>query len=146
MDLFNLANQFAKAATFRAPHKPDIGTVNRMTAAVDAFLKDNGIPGADYVVCAGSAMVVHGLKDNFNDIDLYVPDLPETHVEGMYGGMEVDGHNEWELAPGFSDEIMSDRVNINGLWTMSVPSILKFKQIMNRDQLDIETLERYLGP
>jgi hypothetical protein len=123
-----------------------------MKTAIDEFLKAEGIPDADYAACAGTAMYLHGLREDLKDVDLIVPELEASHAEGMYGGMEVDAHNEWDElggkpVPGFSNEIMANRVNIEGVWAMDIPSILKFKEVMGRpkDLAHAELIKKYMG-
>jgi len=116
----------------------------RMT--IDMYIAAHGL-GADtpYMVTAGAALYVWGLRDTYTDIDIIVPDLPEAHSSMVIYGQEIEGGNlpGWRTIPMFDvDMAWRARKRVDGVWVMDLPDILRFKVALNRpkDQNDIRRL------
>ena len=117
-----------------------------MRRTVDAFLAFHGL-GADtpYMLTAGAALYVWGLRDTYTDIDIIVPDLDVDHASMVVYGQEIEGGNlpSWRTIPNFDvDAAWHDRRRVDGMWVMSLPDLLRFKVALNRpkDQADIQRL------
>ena len=117
-----------------------------MLRTVDAFLAFHGL-GSDtpYMLTAGAALYVWGLRDTYTDIDIIVPDLEEEHASMVVYGQEIEGGNlpSWRTSPNFGgDRAWRDRRYVDGVWVMSLPDLLRFKVALNRpkDQADIQRL------
>lgn len=117
-----------------------------MLRTVDAFLAFHGL-GADtpYMLTAGAALYVWGLRDTYTDIDIIVPDLDVDHASMVAYGQEIEGGNlpSWRTIPNFDvDRAWGSRRFVDGLWVMSLPDLLRFKVALNRpkDQADIQRL------
>lgn len=129
------------------PPKKSLSAVRR---TIDAFLAFDGL-GADtpYMLAAGAALYVWGLRDTYSDIDIIVPNLSVDHSALVVDGQEIEGGNlaGWRTIPGFDvDRAWRDRRLVDGIWVMSLADILRFKVALNRpkDQADIEKLLRIL--
>ena len=122
----------------------------RMRAALTQFLTSRGLPAdAPHTVIAGGAMYGHGLRPQFDDVDVVVPGLrDDERVDESHGGLKVDAGRTFKLG----DREMTRAVmraatrHPSGLHLMSPQHILAFKQYMNRpkDQADIATLKAHL--
>jgi hypothetical protein len=113
---------------------------------IDMYIAAHGL-GADtpYMVTAGAALYVWGLRDTYTDIDIIVPDLPEAHSSMVIYGQEIEGGNlpGWRTIPMFDvDMAWRARKRVDGVWVMDLPDILRFKVALNRpkDQNDIRRL------
>lgn len=121
-------------------------SLSSMRRTVDAFLAFHGL-GADtpYMLTAGAALYVWGLRDTYTDIDIIVPDLNVDHASMVVYGQEIEGGNlpSWRTIPNFDvDAAWHDRRLVDGMWVMSLPDLLRFKVALNRpkDQADIQRL------
>ena len=121
-------------------------SLSSMLRTVDAFLAFHGL-GSDtpYMLTAGAALYVWGLRDTYTDIDIIVPDLEEEHASMVVYGQEIEGGNlpSWRTIPNFDvDRAWRDRRYVDGVWVMSLPDLLRFKVALNRpkDQADIQRL------
>ena len=125
-------------------------SVSSMRRTIDAYLAFHGL-GSDtpYMVTAGAALYVWGLRETYSDIDIIVPALPEEHSAMDVYGQEIEGGNlaGWRNIPNFDiDAEWKDRRFVDGIWVMSLAGILRFKVALNRpkDQADIRQLLRIL--
>lgn len=123
-----------------------------MRRTVDAFLAHHGLGHeAPYMLTAGAALYVWGLRDTYSDIDIIVPDMLEEHGAMAVYGQEIEGGNleSWRTIPLFDvDRAWKDRRWVDGVWVMSLPDLLRFKVALNRpkDQADIQRLLTILRP
>lgn len=121
-------------------------SVSSMRRVIDAFLAYHGLPPeTPYMVTAGAALYMWGLRDTYTDIDIIVPDLPEEHTSLIAFGQEIEGGNlpSWRTVPDFDvDRAWRDRRHVDGVWVMSLADLLRFKIALNRpkDQDDIRRL------
>ena len=129
--------------------KKSLSSVRR---TIDAFLAFDGL-GADtsYMLAAGAALYVWGLRDTYSDIDIIVPALSVEHTSLMVDGQEIEGGNlaSWRTIPNFDvDAAWRDRRMVDGIWVMSLADLLRFKTALNRpkDQVDIRRLLAILRP
>ena len=127
--------------------KKSISAVRR---TIDAFLASDGL-GSDtpYMIAAGAALYVWGLRETYSDIDIIVPNLSVAHSTLVVDGQEIEGGNlpGWRTIPGFDvDRAWVSRQLVDGVYVMSLEDILRFKIALNRpkDQADIEKLLRIL--
>lgn len=117
-----------------------------MRRVIDAFLAHNGLgPDTPYMVTAGAALYVWGLRDTYTDIDVIVPDMAEDHASLVAYGQEIEGGNlpSWRTIPNFDvDRAWRDKRYVDGIWVMSLADLLRFKVALNRpkDQADIQRL------
>jgi len=121
-------------------------SLSALQQTVDAFLAHHGL-GADtpYMLAAGAALYVWGLRDTYSDIDIIVPDLDEAHASMVIYGQEIEGGSlpGWRTIPMFNvDAAWQSRRLVDGLWVMSLADLLRFKVALNRpkDQEDIRRL------
>jgi len=125
-------------------------SVSSMRRVIDAFLAYNGLgPDTPYMVTAGAALYVWGLRDTYTDIDVIVPDMLEDHASLVAYGQEIEGGNlpSWRTIPNFDvDAAWRSRRLVDGVWVMSLADLLRFKVALNRpkDQDDIQRLLRIL--
>ena len=121
-----------------------------MRRAIDAFLAHNGLgPDTPYMVTAGAALYVWGIRETYTDIDVIVPDMLEDHASLVAYGQEIEGGNlpSWRTIPNFDvDAAWRCRRLVDGVWVMSLADLLRFKVALNRpkDQDDIQRLLRIL--
>jgi hypothetical protein len=121
-------------------------SLSSMRRTVDAFLAFHGLPSdTPYMLTAGAALYVWGLRDTYTDIDVIVPDLDVEHASMVVYGQEIEGGNlpSWRTIPMFDvDRAWRDRRYLDGVWVMSLPDLLRFKVALNRpkDQADIQRL------
>lgn len=122
-------------------------TCHVMKATIADFMALHGFTGTP-IVGAGSAMWLHGLRENTRDIDLYLPTMDKFHVESRHNGIVVDAHNNWEIVPGLSERVERGVVTIQGLRVMGLVELLETYRALNRpkDQTSIEVLEAVLTP
>lgn len=117
-----------------------------MRRTVDAFLAFHGLgPDTPYMLTAGAALYVWGLRDTYTDIDIIVPALDVDHASMVVYGQEIEGGNlpSWRTIPNFDvDRAWRDRRYLDGVWVMSLADLLRFKVALNRpkDQADIQRL------
>lgn len=119
-------------------------TVLRST--IDKFLAVHLLPyDTPYMLTAGAALYVWGLRDTFSDIDIIVPRMEVEHSSLLFDGQEIEGGNlaSWRTIKGFDvDRAWKDRRYVDGVWVMSLADLLRFKVALNRskDQEDIKRL------
>lgn len=120
-------------------------SVEVMKSTISAFMVEHGLSGVP-IVGAGSAMWLHGLRSDTRDIDLYLPNMGEFHVESVHNGIEVDAHNSWELSEGLSERVVKGATVIAGLRVMGLAELLETYRVLNRpkDQSSIALLEKRL--
>lgn len=118
---------------------------HRLREAIGVFLRDRDQPLDNYVVLSGAALWLHGLRQHFGDVDLYVPGLV-SEVTDIHG-FEIESHSTMDtIAPGLGDDVFRDRVFSHGIYVQSPESILRMKLLLGRpkDIPDIEILRTYL--
>ena len=119
-----------------------------------ARLKGLGLPKGGYVLVAGGAMVMHGLRAETADLDIIVsPEVFEA-LGRMHGFIEakpgkprfVDLGSDVELSDNFDNafpaDSLSHAIEIDGVRVQPLEDILGFKEKLNRpkDQHDIKLL------
>lgn len=103
-------------------------------------------PTYQYVIVAGGAMLLHGLRKETADINIAVsePLAKELHLDSMIptdkGTYQYD--NDLEISISISD---IDKEELEGHLVQTLPSLLRAKRRLNRpkDQKDIEILIDY---
>jgi len=121
-------------------------SLTALRRTIDAFLAIHALPAdTPYMLTAGAALYVWGLRKTYSDIDIIVPRLSIEHSSMMIGEQEIEGGNlpSWRTIRGFDvDGAWSDRRYLDGVCVMSLPDLLRFKVALNRpkDQEDIQRL------
>lgn len=121
-------------------------SLSALRRTVDGYLAYHGLPeNTPYMLTAGAALYVWGLRDTFTDIDIIVPALPEPYSSLIVDGQEIEGGDlpSWRTTPNFDiDRAWKDRRYVDGVWVMSLADLLRFKVALNRpkDQADIKRL------
>lgn len=121
-------------------------SLSALRRTIDGYLAAHDLPArTPYMVAAGAALYVWGLRSTYSDIDIIVPDLPVEHSAMVIGGQEIEGGNlpGWRTIPHFDvDAAWQDRRFLDGVWVMDLPDILRFKVALNRpkDQADIQRI------
>ncbi len=120
------------------------------------------LPKGKYVLIAGGAMVMHGLRKETNDLDLSVdydlykkimdghhdlgPNVPKrpTYPSDTFKQREIiHVSDDIEISSGGKGLICSPPVELDGHMVQAIPDIHAFKSKMNRpkDQADLEVLK-----
>lgn len=113
---------------------------------IEAYLAFHGLgPDTPYMLTAGAALYVWGLRETYSDIDIIVPHMDEGHSAMVIYGQEIEGGNleSWRSIPMFDiDSAWASRRLVDGVWVMSLADLLRFKVALNRpkDQADIQRL------
>ena len=115
-------------------------------------LKEYNFDKNKYIVISGAAMVLLGIKDKTQDIDIAVKDGYKDYLVDNYN-VTFDRMNEYNEPVYFIDNIVNFAVTyysekkeyVNGIPVQNVNDILKLKKGLNRekDKIDIEKLENY---
>ena len=115
-------------------------------------LKEYNFDKNKYIVISGAAMVLLGIKDKTQDIDIAVKDGYKDYLVDNYN-VTFDRMNEYNEPVYFIDNIVNFAVTyysekkeyVNGIPVQNVNDILKLKKRLNRekDKIDIEKLENY---
>ena len=115
-------------------------------------LKEYNIDKNKYIVISGAAMVLLGIKDKTQDIDIAVKDEYKDYLIDNYN-VTFDRMNEYNEPVYFIDNIVNFAVTyysekkeyVSGIPVQNVNDILKLKKGLNRekDKIDIEKLEKY---
>ncbi len=129
-------------------------------------LKELNLPKDKYVLIAGGAMVMHGLRKKTNDLDISVdPDLFQKILDGKHkfgaielkppeyikGGFKKNAiiriANDVEISSGGKSLISRSPVETDGVRHQSLRDIYGFKKKLNRpkDQKDLEVLENAIA-
>lgn len=121
-------------------------SLSALRRTVEAFLAFHGLgPDTPYMLAAGAALYVWGLRDTYSDIDIIVPALDVDHASMVVYGQEIEGGGieGWRTIPMFDvDAAWKSRRLVEGVWVMSLADLLRFKVALNRpkDQADIQRL------
>ena len=116
-------------------------------------LKEYDLDVKRYIIISGTAMVLHGIKEDTPDIDISVTEeLEEELLEDYYAILEhtnTDGTHAYIINDevNFGIKYYSDNKEyIEGLPVQSVEDILKLKELLNRDKdkEDIRLLKKHL--
>ena len=123
-------------------------SLSMMRRTINAFLAADGL-GSDtpYMLAAGAALYVWGLRETYSDIDIIVPALSVDHSSMIVDGQEIEGGNieSWRTIPNFDvDRAWRERRLVDGIWVMSLADLLRFKVALNRPK-DQEDIRRLLG-
>ncbi|MBR6522206.1 MAG: hypothetical protein IKT47_06025 [Oscillospiraceae bacterium] len=106
---------------------------------------------SEYWVVAGSAMVMHGLRETTNDIDLgctkALADVLESR--GYKADMLADGTRKILVAEDveiFEGWLFDDVVTVEGISVISLKGLLEMKKRLGRakDTKDVELIEEAL--
>lgn len=121
-------------------------------------LKKWNFNSKDYVVVASSSLVLHGIKDTTNDIDISVSDELYNKLLNDYDChfVELDDNGDaiYRIDGEITDELdfgktfyLEDKDIIDGIQTQTLENIIKLKQKLNRDKdiKDIELINKYLN-
>ena len=115
-------------------------------------LKEYNFDKNKYIVISGAAMVLLGIKDKTQDIDIAVKDEYKDYLIDNYN-VTFDRMNEYNEPVYFIDNIVNFAITyytdkkeyVSGIPVQNVNDILKLKKGLNRekDKIDIEKLENY---
>lgn len=117
----------------------------RLAASLD-------LPKEEYSIISGGALVIHGLREQTNDLDI---DITAKGLEILRKNFNIELINEEKKQYKVTDKIEcflvdkleSDIVYIDNYPCESLISIYNFKKRINRekDQADILAIEKYLN-
>lgn len=124
----------------------------------EKFIKDFELDKNTVVVGAGAALMLLGLRDKINDIDVAIPEndfdrISKKHKVVIYEVKETTGIRKTKVIPNILGNIdihiekdFENTILLDGIRIYSVPRLLKQKELMNRekDQEDIKKLKKYL--
>ena len=112
-------------------------------------LKDFPFDPSEYWLNAGSALLLYGLRDETNDIDMgcsskMMDQLIKDHPFTIKGGVRRVVFDDYEIYENWCGE---DINVIHGYQLASLETILEFKKRLNRpkDQKDINNIQVVLG-
>lgn len=129
---------------------PDHKKLDRQ--AIVAILADVGLPESEYWVLMGAAMVLHGLRDETQDIDLGCRAKPFDALASSRYPIERSGSGRQkvkvhELTTVYRNWVPASTVCIEGFQVAGLESILADKVALARkkDTVDILLLRQSLG-
>lgn len=115
-------------------------------------LNKYGFDTKEYIVLSGAAMVLLGIKEYTNDIDITVTEDYYKYLLNNYN-CTLEKVSEQNNKVYFIDNIINFRVDfyytecvvVNNIRVQSIESILKLKKSLNRekDKKDIDLLKKY---
>lgn len=143
----SLLKQYKQTKT-ASQQEPDPRQLERMRKSMASLLKKHGLPADDpHMIVAGAALYGHGMRDKFDDIDVYLPGL-KNRVNEAHEGINIEAFPDFmiggkDVGP---EAIKTVQRHPTGLQFMSPERILEHKRDMNRpkDQRDIAVLEEFL--
>lgn len=104
----------------------------------------------EYIVLSGAAMVIHGLKDETNDIDISVTPEYYDYLLSHYD-CEFEKINEFNHAVYYIENVINfgrdyydtERTIIDGISVQTIENIIRLKQYLNRekDKHDLELIK-----
>ena len=110
------------------------------------------IPKEEYCIISGGALVVHGLREQTNDLDIDITQKGfDTLKEKYLLELVREDIKQYKVADKIEcflvDKLESDIVYIDNYPCESLISIYNFKKRINRekDQADILAIEKYLN-
>lgn len=115
---------------------------------IGLFLRELGLPSnTEYVLTAGTSLFLHGLKDRSaaDDIDLYIPDMRQGHVEMNIGeAANLEAYSSWM---GFGPRLMAKRQKKYGLWVSDLETEAAYKSTLNKPkhQRDARMIRQHLS-
>jgi hypothetical protein len=116
------------------------------------FIKAYLLDPSDFILGAGGAMVMHGLRKTTDDMDMTIPQnlFDELASTGRYKMSKFDDIDviQWNTCIDLhkhTDDV--DTCIINGVCCWTLQELLRFKLKLNRDkdQHDIMLLEKVIG-
>lgn len=122
-----------------------------------SILKKYDFDTSEYIVLSTGAMVLYGIKENANDIDIAVSEklyneLLDKYECNLKCEYEFDGEKikvySFDMFDFCTNSFNKDNINfIEGIPVHDIYSLLKFKQNLNRDkdQNDIKLIKNYLN-
>ena len=118
-----------------------------------SFLDKYDFDKEKFIIISGAALVILGIKEETNDIDIAVSDDLYDELVSNYDCQfekEICGYQVWFIDKiiNFSKHYYDDLeyVYYDGYKVQSLDSILKIKQKLNRekDKKDVEKIKKYL--
>lgn len=115
---------------------------------IEQLLKQLNFDPQEYIVISGAAMVIQGIKQETNDIDIVISNQLEATLNKKNYKFHLGDYNNHiyelgriELFHVFYEE--TEYIEIDGIRFATLESILKLKQKLNRkkDLIDIKTLD-----
>jgi predicted metallo-beta-lactamase superfamily hydrolase len=132
--------------------------LRRIRRSLAAFLKAHNLDADHpYVIVAGAALYLHGLRDSFDDLDVIVPNLGD-HVVEEFEGLTIDAHETLLGNVGLARAAIASSFAIeDGLRVQGLESLRELKYRLCRelkrdelkrakDQHDLAAIDRQLFP
>ena len=117
------------------------------------ILKKYKLNNKEYIVISGAAMVILGIKEKTNDIDISVTKEYYEYLKNNYN-VTFDKINRYNNEVYFIDNVINfgidyyteNYINVDGINVESPNEILKLKRSLNRekDLKDIKLIENYM--
>ncbi|MBR3319672.1 hypothetical protein IKG06_04225 [Candidatus Saccharibacteria bacterium] len=106
------------------------------------------LPRYQFIILAGGSMVMHGLREETNDVDICVSQNLADEL-GL-SGVQPNEKGYYELPNDLDVTVGMDRFpceQVDGYLCQRLEEILKFKKRRNepKDQQDIERIEEYFA-
>jgi len=122
-----------------------------------AILKKHNFNSADYIVLSTGSMVLQGIKEKANDIDLAVSEKLYNELLKNYEctlkyeydfngkNMKIYSFEEFDFGLNYFDK--ENAVIIDGISVQNFSSILEFKKYLKREKdiIDIKLIEEYIN-
>ncbi|SEG87227.1 hypothetical protein SAMN04489712_12093 [Thermomonospora echinospora] len=119
------------------------------------ILEDLGLPQEDYVVAGSAPLLVHGLRESINDVDVVargaawaaaaargrVESAPYDRVRAVFlHGGEVEVLDGWfpETLGWKVDRLIDEADVVDGFRFLSVERTLEWKELLGRDKDDAD--------
>lgn len=131
-----------------------------IVTTLESFMLDTGIDRNDLVVSAGAALVMYGLRENTEDIDITVDktfgehaqrfavQIPQWAVRYIPANKHPSGKTVWAIGDMeiHADTLPKRAYIVSGVVCYTLEDILQQKLAMDRpkDQADILCIKRYL--
>ena len=114
-------------------------------------LKASRLDPSHYVVTAGGSLLLHGIREETQDIDLSVTaDLAQKLIASgftqsvRYGKRRIEISEDFEV---YEEPSLPDFVLIDGIPAMTLDEVIAMKKRMGRekDLRDLELIEKFLN-
>ena len=116
------------------------------------YLKKYDFDSNEYIVISGAAMVILGIKEETNDIDIAVSKKYYNYLLNNYD-CKFDKFNEYNHACYFIDNIINFGIDyynknkdfISGIPIQTKENLIKLKKSLNREKdiLDLEKIKEF---
>jgi len=106
------------------------GVVERLEYLLDK-LKGYGLEDGDYAIFGSAPLVVKGLLDDVNDLDVIIKPSKWIFGDNEYRTEDIEFFNNW---PGFDIDDLIDNKSFeyNGFRFVNVDEVIRYKKMLKR--------------